>query len=340
MKQKVNFTFNMAVEFLAAVYRYVNEDKLNKYNFRKNTELEKWSVNIDENISPFLENDLKLVKKADGILWPLMKKSIREKIDTPEEFFRFLKEMDAERLVAEYINEMAHDIYEPGKRDNVDYIVENYFEEKKQIKFVKEIIKSPEELKERLYIALNSFYRKFFKENVEKTADLLEEKIAEHKDMYKQDNDLFFNNMLGYVKDSEIENYDEINLLLLWHVEIFNFSFSVENKLYLMYGFALEQRINENIVEKKSREFFKVMADKKRYEILKLLADRDWYAKELAEHFEITTSTISYHLTRLHDLGIISFKEGEKNRVYYNLKKDKLKEIFQGTLKLILEDSK
>ena len=158
--------------------------------------------------------------------------------------------------------------------------------------------------------------------------------------MYKQDNDLFFNNMLGYVKDSEIENYDEINLLLLWHVEIFNFSFSVENKLYLMYGFALEQRINENIVEKKSREFFKVMADKKRYEILKLLADRDWYAKELAEHFEITTSTISYHLARLHDLGIISFKEGEKNRVYYNLKKDKLKEIFQGTLKLILEDSK
>ncbi len=340
MKQKINFTFNLAVEFLAAVYRYVNEDKLNKYNFRKNSELKEWSENIDENISPFLENDLKLVKKADGILWPLMKKSIREKIDTPEEFFRFLKEMAAERLVAEYINEMAHDIYEPGKRDNVDYIVENYFEDKKQIEFVKEIIKNPEELKERLYIALNSFYRKFFKENVEKTSDLLEKKITEHKDMYKQDNDLFFNNMLGYVKDSEIEDYDEINLLVLWHVEIFNFSFSVENKLYLMYGFALEQRINENIVEKKSREFFKVMADKKRYEILKLLADRDWYAKELAEYFELTTSTISYHLSRLYDLGIISFKEGEKNRVYYNLKKDKLKEIFQGTLELILEDPK
>ena len=340
MKQNINFTFNMAVEFLAAVYRYLNENKLNKYNFEKNDKLQEWSKNIDENISPFLENDLNLVKKADGILWPLIKKSIREKINTPEEFFRFLKEMDSERLVAEYVNEMAHDIYEPGKRDNIDYIVENYFDDKKQIEFIKEIIKNPDELKERVYIALNSFYRKFFKDNIEQIEDLLEEKIAEHKDMYEQDSDLFFNNMLGYVKDSEIENYDEINLLVLWYAEIFNFSFSEENKLYLMYGSALEQRINENIVEKKSREFFKVMADKKRYEILKLLANKDWYAKELAEHFELTTSTISYHLSRLHDLGIISFKEGEKNRVYYNLKKDKLKEIFQGTLELILEESK
>lgn len=340
MKQEINFTFNMAVEFLSAVFRYVNKDKIDDYNFDKNEKIEKWLDEIDENISPFLENDLEVVKKADGILWPLIKKSLREKIETPEEFFRFLKEMDPQRLVAEYINEMSHNIYEPGQRNNIDYIIENYFEDEDKINFIKEIIKSPEELKERLYIALNSFYRKFFKENVAKTEDLLEKKITQHKEMYDQDNDLFFNNMLGYEKDSEIKDYKEINLLVLWHAEIFNFSFNIENKLYLMYGFALEQRINEDIVKKKSREFFKVMADDKRYEILKLLAKREWHARELAEYFGVTTSTISYHLSRLYDLGIISFKEGEKNKVYYNLKKDKVKEIFEGTLDLILKESK
>ncbi|MGM0411451.1 MAG: ArsR/SmtB family transcription factor [Bacillota bacterium] len=338
MKQEINFELNMAVEFLAAVYRYVNEEKVKKYNFEKNEELEEWIEEINNNISPFLENDLKIVKKANGIIWPLLKKSVKEQIDTPEEFFRILKEMDPDRLVAEYVNEMAHNIYEPGKKDNVDYIIKNYFNDKDKISFIKEIIKSPEELKDRLYIALNSFYRKFFKDNYEKTVDKLENKINEHQKMYEQNEDLFFNNMLGYEKDSEINNYDEINLIILWHGEIFNFSFSMDNKLYLLYGFALEQRINEDIEARKGREFFKLLADKKRFEILKLLSKKDWSAKELAEYFGITTSTISYHLSRLHDLGIISFKEGEKNRVYYSLKKNELKNIFQVTMDLIIDE--
>lgn len=339
MKQEINFEFNMAVEFLSAVFRYVNQDKVDDYNFEKNEEINEWLESIDENISPFLENDLEVVKKADGILWPLIKKALREKIETPEEFFRFFKEMAPKRLVAEYINEMSHNIYEPGQRNNIDYIIEHYFDNEDKIKFIKEIIKSPEELKERLYIALNSFYRKFFKGNIEEIEKSLKEKIVKHKEMYEEDNDLFFNMMLGYEKDSELKNYKEINLLVLWHAEIFNFSFSIENKLYLIYGFALEQRINENIVKKKSREFFKVMADDKRYEILKLLSEREWHSQELAEHFGVTTSTISYHLSRLYDIGIISFKEGENNRVYYNLKKEKIKEIFEGTLDLILKES-
>jgi len=338
MKQEINFKFNMAVEFLSSVYRYVNQDKIEKFNFEKNKEIEEWLKEIDNNISPFLENDLEVVKKADGIIWPLIKKSLREKVDTPEEFLRFLREMDPQRLVAEYINEMSHNIYEPGQRNNIDYIIEKYFEDKSKIKFIKEIIKSPKELKERLYIALNSFYRKFFKENISDIEDLLETKITQHKEMYEQDSDLFFNNMLGYVRDSELKDYKEINLVVLWHAEIFNFSFNIENKLYLIYGFALEQRINEDIVKKKSREFFKVMADDKRYEILKLLSKREWHSRELAEYFGVTTSTISYHLSRLYDLGIISFKEGEKNKVYYNLKKDRVKEIFEGTLDLILKE--
>ena len=337
MSHELNFIKNMAVEFLAAVYRYVNTEKLNRYNFEKNEELKEWSNNIEENISPFLESDLNLVKKVDGILWPLIKKSIREKIDSPEELFRFLKEMAPEKLVSEYINELASDIYEPAKKDDLEYILNNYFDDEEKISFITEIMKNPEELKERLYIALNSFYRKFFKDKVKEIDDNIKGKIEEHKDMYNQDSELFFRNMLGYARDSEIEDYSEINILILWHAEIFNFSFTLDDELYLIYGFALEQRINEDIVEKKSRNFFKVLSDKKRYEILKLLSDRDWYARELAEHFDVTTSTISYHLSQLYDLGIISFKEGKNNRVYYNLQKEKLKKIFQGTLELILD---
>ena len=247
--------------------------------------------------------------------------------------------MDSERLVLEYINNLTLDVYAPGKKDDIDYILDNHFDDSEQISFIKEIIRNPKELKERLYIALNSFYRKFFKERVKKTKELLEEKIETHKDMYHQDSELFFNNMLGYVRDSAIEEYESINLLVLWHAEIYNFSFTLEDNLYLLYGFALEQRINDDIVEKMSRDFFKVLADEKRYEILKLLAERNWYARELAEYFGVTNATISYHLSRLHDLGIISFKEGEKNRVYYNLERKKLKKIFNGTLNLILKES-
>ena len=58
MKQEIKFTFNMAVEFLSAVYRYVNQDKVDEYNFEKDEKIIQWLDEIDENISPFLENDL------------------------------------------------------------------------------------------------------------------------------------------------------------------------------------------------------------------------------------------------------------------------------------------
>lgn len=66
------------------------------------------------------------------------------------------------------------------------------------------------------------------------------------------------------------------------------------------------------------QETFKALADPIRREILLLLKEQRMAAGEIAEHFDMTAATISYHLSQLKKAGLI-FEEKEKNFIFYQL---------------------
>ena len=63
---------------------------------------------------------------------------------------------------------------------------------------------------------------------------------------------------------------------------------------------------------------FKALSDVNRREILRLLRQGSLNAGELAEHFEMTPATLSYHLALLKKAGLIVEKR-EKNFRQYSL---------------------
>lgn len=73
-------------------------------------------------------------------------------------------------------------------------------------------------------------------------------------------------------------------------------------------------------------ETFKALSDINRREILHLLRQGSLNAGELAEHFEMTSATLSYHLALLKKAGLIVEKR-EKNFRQYTLNTSVFEEV-------------
>ena len=71
---------------------------------------------------------------------------------------------------------------------------------------------------------------------------------------------------------------------------------------------------------------FKALSDPVRREILVLLKDGKKSAGEIAENFDMTNATISYHLSQLKKAGLV-FESRYKNYIYYEINLSVLEEI-------------
>ncbi|KEO81561.1 metalloregulator ArsR/SmtB family transcription factor [Tumebacillus flagellatus] len=72
-------------------------------------------------------------------------------------------------------------------------------------------------------------------------------------------------------------------------------------------------------------EFHKALADLTRIRILALLAGGPLHGQALAGKLGVTPSTITHHMTKLRDAGLIR-EHRDKNTIYFSLKKDVLEQ--------------
>ena len=73
-------------------------------------------------------------------------------------------------------------------------------------------------------------------------------------------------------------------------------------------------------------ETMKALSDPARRDILLMLREGKKSAGEIAEHFNLTGATVSYHLAKLKGADLVS-EEKYKNFVYYNLNASVFEEV-------------
>lgn len=81
-------------------------------------------------------------------------------------------------------------------------------------------------------------------------------------------------------------------------------------------------------------ETFKALSDPVRREILNMLRDGRRSAGEIAEQFDMTAATVSYHLKQLKNAGLI-YETKEKNFIFYSLNTSVFEEIMMWTAQFI-----
>ncbi|MBQ3124262.1 MAG: winged helix-turn-helix transcriptional regulator [Clostridia bacterium] len=73
-------------------------------------------------------------------------------------------------------------------------------------------------------------------------------------------------------------------------------------------------------------ETFKAIADPIRRDILQMLKSGKKSAGEIAEHFNLTGATVSYHLSKLKSADLIA-EEKYKNFIYYEINASVFEEV-------------
>ncbi len=88
------------------------------------------------------------------------------------------------------------------------------------------------------------------------------------------------------------------------------------------------------MTEAEAIQLFKCLADKSRLQILKSLVIEDMYVERLAERLGLTSATVSFHLKKLADAGMVT---SYKSQYYtmYALKKEK----FEMSLLSMLQEA-
>ncbi len=81
----------------------------------------------------------------------------------------------------------------------------------------------------------------------------------------------------------------------------------------------------------------KVMGDKSKFEIMRLVSKEPKFGLELAQALEISTATISHHMSQLEEMELIR-TERDSNRVYYSLNRETVEYVVKNLNKLFLED--
>ncbi len=100
-----------------------------------------------------------------------------------------------------------------------------------------------------------------------------------------------------------------------------------------MLGVIFDDTFNWNTGRGKERKWeeiqpvFKALGDKSKADILLFIKDKPAYGSEIAKQFSLTTATVSHHMNKLLQLGLIC-ADVRDGRVYYQARKDVICELF------------
>lgn len=93
----------------------------------------------------------------------------------------------------------------------------------------------------------------------------------------------------------------------------------------------------ENEEEETALQALKLLSDKSKFEILAYTQKKAAYGSELAKHLDLTTATISHHMSTLFAKGLVTI-EREENKIYYRSNKKAIGEILDYCQKVLIGD--
>ncbi|MBN2795293.1 MAG: winged helix-turn-helix transcriptional regulator [Clostridia bacterium] len=181
--------------------------------------------------------------------------------------------------------------------------------------------------------AIASLREAFIEHKYKPSEAYFENKLADHNEKYSNNPIEFMINIsTGMLKEEDLLKVDYQPYITFFSP--YNLMISMKNDGFIIYSDKLEQLNKEDFEKDLMQSFLKFLSDPKRYEMIQMLSKEKWYANELAKKFKITPATMSYHVNKLYGLGLITFEQGEQNKLYIELDKKRLRDL----LNLITND--
>lgn len=247
-----------------------------------------------------------------------------------------------------YISEYESSLHE--KWDEVNKDINKMLEYIKNIEIDNKEIKerivdcfvNHDETKQRLCFLFRNFYEKVYKQFEEQVKDKCQRGIGLYREILLKNPKEFMDKYLLEFFKVEGDNWDyKINIHVSLFKEVYFWVINMhdykEKRGWVILGLNTKDIVYKKQLNEHIENFLKALSDPRRIKIIKLLSKRPHYGYEIASILELTPATVNHHMNFLFDADIISINKFD-NKVYFELKHEKVRELFRETEKMLLNN--
>ncbi len=324
-----------AFELIGAALNYAHRGDEPDDRIATSSSISEWRGQVEAHISPFLSADIEKLFMFHLPVSFLHGAVLRFNLNTPEELCEWMTPKNvakAQQLILELSDLQGVDPAEVNeaavRRGLESYSSLFHTSISEEVEVVLYALRYTEAFLGRVQAALSEFYGAFVKDDLPRALAFLEDKRREHQKLLDERGEKFLNQITLDNYGSLYSRDDEIRIVLSYYANRF---ISLNTRYYklMIYGFDVEQLMSRFNTAEVVDQFLKALADPKRAAIMRLLKHRQWYGKELADHFSLTTATMSYHIEKLISSRLVQFQTAEKNRILYSINREGVEEMLQ-----------
>ena len=332
--------YNPAIDVSCAMLQYARWEEIRQvcgsgYSF--SPELEIWQRKIKSSISSILENDLKyLIGNFLGLTFLPVMIAAKEEITTVSRLIERLKALSVDSLPAMLFDSYGTEVSFDDVKDDPDEVIRQLEKAggtvwKNEPAMFLDFIRHPESFMARLAGLIEDFYHAAVLPYEDDVKEVIFEQIKQEQLVLEKDPAHFFKAYCRLKQPAEgaelkiyISYYDEIDIIQL------------DEPLALIYGRCRNRLTDGGAIP--IEDVYRLLSDESRRSILQLLCCRSWFIREIATELELTSATVSYHVSRLSVLDLVTYERGERKRIYYRADLEKVEAMLNAVRQDILGD--
>lgn len=325
-----------ALELLGALLNYARRSDEEEDWIESSQEIIDWRTNMEKKISPFLSSDIEHIFQCRSPYTLLVHAVIRYELFGPGELIAWLNgdhQQEVRDLMVEVFG-LENRNWEEVDQSELKAMLEQedlgvHVPIEEEVALILFGLRSPKAFMQRLELVLSDFYARFVENELDDVIKKLENKRGDHQSRLDKNPAAFLNQITLDNYESMYEDAGKVRVFLTYFANRFISLFSKREPL-ILYGYDVDQLLTSPDIARQTDQFIKALADPKRAAILRLLKRRQWYGKELADHFSLSTATMSYHMEKLISSRLVRFEMGEKKRVLYSINREGVKAMLES----------
>lgn len=351
MLTPITFTVSHPMEMLYSLFAIGTQkqyaDMIRGFGLEPRAEFIDILQRLREPLSPYLQQEINYFFDHSGLGYILYKYILRNsEVSDMLSFIELLRDETADGFILNILRSVSmNTLSKPGMnkenqqlslsgnlKEQLSLVEATKFQDEVRKGRVLEAIHHPEEFKIRLLLLLTQYYKQSFMNIEDDVFPILYQERDTHEQRYREQPDHFTVNYLG-LPHSRLESPT-----IIVHISYFKYvschsysSYSPSDADWFVLGIYTKLILDDRVGSERMAAFFKVLSDVNRIEILRLLSERAWFGQELAEKLNITPPTVSYHMSFLQQIGLVSFNRTD-NRYYYTLNRTSLQKPLQEFL--------
>lgn len=186
-----------------------------------------------------------------------------------------------------------------------------------------------------LIATVTEFYEQIYTSIEDELKNTCSEYEAIYRQLLKTDPTGFGKRYLGYDNANEVS--DSIHISFFVYSGVIQYKNKWLPRDLFVIGMHHHELVEELDPILKLSYFHKILSDPKRLELISYISKRPYFGQELAAKLNIATSTTSYHLNLLMEIGLVSTYR-DKKKVYFKFNHENYNELNDTFTQLMLKE--